>query len=77
MVMLSDGRTLKADFRKITIREYRAMFEPGRPQEYEDEIVARVYGLTVEELLGMNYVDYHAIGRDFFEHVQKPLENPN
>ncbi len=77
MVKLADGREIKPNLRKLTISEYRQMFSNERTQEFEDEVVARVYGLTVEELLALDYVDYHAVGRDFFDAVQKPLDNPN
>lgn len=78
MITLSDGRQIKADMTKITIREYRQLFAPDTGQEIEDGMIARVYGLDVKELLDLPYPDYRLLLKGFFDAARDPVAaDPN
>jgi hypothetical protein len=77
MVKLSDGRELTADMLKISIKEYRSLFKPDQPQEEEDTLVGKVYGLTVDEVCKLTQPDYRLIIREFFRAAKEPLADPN
>lgn len=76
MVTLSTGREVVVDLHRVSLREYRALFEPGN-QENEDEIIARAAGMAVEELLDLPFPDYRRIVRAFFDSARDPLADPN
>jgi len=78
MVTLSDGRQLAPDMNRITIKEYRQLFEPDNTQEVEDGIIARVYGLNGKELLELGYKDYRLLLQEFFAAARDPVKSdPN
>ena len=77
MVKLSDGRELSADLMKVTAREHRAMRDPKQPDGTGDESLARVYGITVDELLELPYPDYWALVQEFYMASRNPLSDPN
>lgn len=78
MITLSDGRQITPDLHLCSIREYRQLFSVENTQENEDALMARVYGLTVEELLGLSYPDYRLIVKEFFDVARNPVgANPN
>ena len=49
-VTLSDGREIEFDLSKMTIREYRALFDAGQPEEDEYKTLAKVSGLSEDEI---------------------------
>jgi hypothetical protein len=76
-VTLSDGRVLSLDMRLISMREYRAMFDPASTVEDEDVIFARVLGLTPAELNDLPVLDYRLAKLAVTETARKPLQFPN
>ncbi len=73
---LSNGREITFDLSKLTIREYRALFDPKQPRSAEDEIVSRVAGLTIDEYLDLSYNDWRQMTLAFFKRAKEPI-NPN
>lgn len=78
MVTLSDGRQISPDMKKITIQEYRQLFAKDAEQDFEDEIMARVFNLSVKELLALPYPDYRLMVKSFFDAARDPVKtDPN
>lgn len=73
MVTLSDGRVITYDLRKLSVLEYRAIFEPGSKFEDEEATLARVCGLTVEDLHSMSLYDNKLLWKRFFKVCSDPL----
>ena len=75
-VTLSGGKTVTLDMAKITIREYRELLAT-KDQAEEDGILAKVAGLTVDELLDLPQPDYRRVVDTFFKTAREPLADPN
>jgi hypothetical protein len=71
MAKLSDGRELTPDFTKITVREYRLLFA-NDDIDVEDEIIGKVYGLSVAELRELPYYDYRMLTKEFQAAARDP-----
>lgn len=72
-----DGREIDFDFEVGTIKEYRKLFEKDTTQEESDEILARMCGLTVDELTGLNPLDYRKLLKAFLKKASSPLDDPS
>lgn len=68
---------IEIDMSRITIREYRSLFDKSQSQDAEDAIIARVCGITVDELLDLTQPDYRRLVKRFFEKAREPLADPN
>ena len=75
-VTLSTGKVLPVDLSKITIKEYRALFDKDQRREDEDATLAKCFGITVDELLELSQPDYRRAAAAFFEAAREPLEDP-
>ena len=56
-ITLSDGREITFDFTKLTLKEYRALFDKAQAVDDEDTIVARVCGIEIDEYQSLSYAD--------------------
>lgn len=65
------------DLSRITIREYRSLFDKDQKQEDEDAVLAKACGLTVDELLGLSQPEYRRLVQEFFAKAREPLSDPN
>jgi hypothetical protein len=72
MAKLSDGRELKPDFTRITVKEYRLLIA-ATEVEQEDELIGKVYGLSGDELRGLTYQDYRLISKEFIAAARDPV----
>lgn len=72
---LSDGREIIFDLRKLTVTEYRAMFDDASKFEDEEIVLARVAGLSVEELHATTLYDNKLLWREFFRICREPLKD--
>jgi hypothetical protein len=75
-VTLSTGRVLAVDMSKVTIRAYRALFDPAQTHEQEDATVAKVLGISVDDLLSLSQPDYRRAVKAFFDAAKAPLDDP-
>ena len=71
MAKLSDGRELKPDFTKITVKEYRLLISTTETEQ-EDALVGKVFGLSGEELRELSYYDFRFIFKEFVEAARDP-----
>jgi len=76
-ITLSSGKEITFDLTRMTVREYRALFDKSQGQDEEDTTLARVCGLTVEEYLDIPYPEWKQLTVAFFHAVRMPLANPN
>jgi len=75
-LVLSDGREINFDLRKITIGEYRNLFKPETNVEDEDALMCRVSGLQPEEYMGLSYYDFNRFWSAFHKKRREPID-PN
>ena len=61
----------------ITLREYRALFDPKQKPDEEDALLSRVCGLTLEEYQTLPYLEWRKLTQKFFERARNPLADPN
>lgn len=78
MVKLSNGIEIIPNMNALSIREYRSLFAADATQENEDNILARVFGFSLEEFTDLGYADYRLIVKEFFEAARDPVaSSPN
>jgi len=73
-VKLSNGREITVDIGRISVREYRALFDPAQKQEDEDSTIAKVAGLAVDELLDLSQPEYRRIVQAMLADAKQPLD---
>lgn len=76
-LILSNGREITFDLSKMTVREYRALFDPKGKTEIEDKIISRVADLTIDEYLDLTQPDWRLLLLTFFKRAREPLASPN
>lgn len=76
-LVLSDGREIFLDLERMTIKEYRGLFDPAQTRDEESEILARVAGLTIEEYESLSQPNWRRLTKKFFEKARAPLDDPN
>ena len=77
-VVFTDGREVTLDLSKITREEYRTLFDPKQDRVKESEIIARVSGLTFDEVDGgLSMLDWKRLAAAFFKKCREPLADPN
>jgi hypothetical protein len=74
---LSDGREINYDLSKVTAGEYRNLFKDKQPIAYEDELISRAIGYTVEEYLALPLPDFKRVQKRFFKKVTEPIADPS
>ena len=74
---LSDGREITFDLSKITYGQWLGLFDPKESEDRSDMTIARVAGLSFEELKAVSYLDYRRITEAFFRKAREPLADPN
>jgi hypothetical protein len=75
-VTLKD-REIVIDLEKITIKEFRSLFDENQSDEIGDQILSRVCGLTVDEIAGLSFTEYKRLTKAFFRKAREPLADPN
>ena len=76
-VKLSDGREITFDLYKVSLREFRALLNPERPDDEGDELLGRCSGLSAEEIGDLPYPDFRKLTRAFYNRARNPLADPN
>jgi ribonuclease I len=74
-ITLSDGREITFDLRKLSVTEYRAMFDKASEFDADEAVMARCAGLAVEELRGLTLYDNKLLWREFFRVCREPLKD--
>lgn len=80
-VTLHSGRKLTLDIYCIKGKEYRALFalvgQGDALREAEDVLVARAWGLSVDELTDLAPPEILRLGQEFYKAAREPLDDPN
>lgn len=77
-IQLSDGRTLNLDMHRVTIAEWRSLFDQETTIDQEDAIISRAFGLNgYEEVQALSQPDYRLLAKLFFDAGTEPLADPN
>ena len=76
-VILSDGREITFNLNKVTIKEYRALFDVAQPDQEEYAILAKASGLTAEAVGNLGFDDWRLFATAFFEKAREPLADTN
>jgi hypothetical protein len=74
---MPDGQEIIFDLDKISIREYRKFATGSMMSEDDDTLLAKVSGLTVEDIGNLPQPQYRLLLRAFFEKAREPLADPN
>jgi hypothetical protein len=76
-VAMDELRKFDVDLSKISIKEYRLLFDTAHPAEQDDALYARCLGLTIDEFQALPYPDYRRAIKAFFDKAKEPLADPN
>jgi len=72
---LTDGREVDINLEAVTVKEYRAMFDPRQPQADEDATICKITGLTLDELTALSVLDYKRLYQAIIKQAREPLPN--
>jgi len=79
-ITLADGRELVIDLNKMTIREWKDLFDRSQPDEDEDRTLSKVAGMSLEEFELLGYADGRKLGISIiqfaFAYTKDLNENP-
>ena len=67
MVELTNGAKIEYDWTKITQTEMRKLADKELDVEISDGIVGKTIGMTADELVNLNPIDYYRIGAGFWK----------
>jgi hypothetical protein len=76
-LVLKDGREIEIDLHKITIGEWRALLDPKQPDDEEYKTIAKVSGLTAEEVEELSFLDFRSLGQAISQKAANPISDPN
>jgi hypothetical protein len=76
-LILSNGREITFDLSKMTLRQYRGLFDIKKKAVEEDPIISAVSGLTIEEYLDLPHPDWKRLLAALFKKAREPLADPN
>ena len=67
----------KPDLTKISLREYRSLFENDQSKEEENIILAKVFGFKDSDAMldELNPLEYRKLLADMFKQMRDPIEN--
>lgn len=65
------------DLNRITIREYRSLFDRSQPEGEEYRIIGKACGVDAEVIAGLGQVDFRRLAKRLFEKAAEPLADPN
>ena len=76
-LVLKDGREIEIDLHKISIGEWRALLRPEQPDEDEYATLAKVTGLTADDIEGIPYPEFRALIQAVIQRAANPVSDPN
>ena len=71
------GKEITFDLSKLTHKQYKGLTDPNEAEEKSDEILARVSGLSVQELDDLPHIEYRMLYQAFLKKCWEPLSDPN
>lgn len=73
---LANGTEISFDIEKITRREYRAIIDGRLSSEQENCILARVAGITENQVDDMSLPEWRRFVHAFFAAAREPVNDP-
>ena len=73
----ADGREIDFDLSKISIGEYKALFDRDQSDEDEYATLAKVSGVKPEDVKEMPLDDWKRFYKAFLAKAVAPLDDPN
>ena len=73
----TDGREIDFDLSKISIREYKALFDRDQSDEDEYATLAKVSGVKPDDVEEMPLDDWKRFYKAFITKATTPLDDPN
>lgn len=73
---LKDGSEVTFDLSKISMAEFRSLFDGAQSAEAGDAIIGKTCGMTSAELGALSYPEYRALTGAFFRRAKEP-QDPN
>jgi hypothetical protein len=70
------GVEIVFDLDRITIKEYRTLFEDRQTDEAGDAIIAKCTGLTVDQVQSLGQNEWRRLVKAFFAKAREPLSDP-
>lgn len=64
------------NLRNISVKEWRALTSSGQSEEEGDATLAKVSGMSVEDVRDLPLYDYRALLRAVLDKFMKPLDDP-
>lgn len=71
------GKEVYFDLTKMTYGQWLGLFDPKESDEKSNITVARVSGLTTDELNELGFLEYKKMFNSLLKRAREPLENPN
>jgi len=75
MIKLSDGTKITIDLSKITISEYRSLYDVEQSAEDGDAILGKACGLTGDEVGALSFPDYKAVNLELRSVALQPVSD--
>ncbi len=76
-IKLADGREITFDLYKISRREFEKLFDKKTTRTDEAVSIARVAGISTDELLDLPLPDWKKVVVAFYKKAQAPLADPS
>lgn len=73
---LSDGREIYMNLNAVSIKEWRTMKDLEQPEVEGDKILARVCGMTLEEVQSLGAGDWRSAAIRMHERFRNPMADP-
>lgn len=70
---LHDGRKLEIDLYRISITEWRRLFDKDTERSEEDAIMGKVVGLSADEVGELSQPDYRLVMRTVLKKAGEPI----
>jgi len=76
-LVLKDGREIEIDLYQLSIGEWRALLRPEQSDEDEYAALAKITGLTAEEVVEIKQPDYKLLIQAVIKKAANPVSDPN
>ena len=76
-LVLKDGREIEIDMYQLSIKEWRALLRPEQPDEEEYATLAKLTGLTPEEVEDIKQPDFQLLVQAITKKAANPVSDPN
>ncbi len=75
--ILTDGTEITFDLSKMPYGQWKGLFDAKESDEKSDVTIARVAGVTTEQLNALPYPEYKGLFAAFLQKCRSPLAAPN